>query len=195
MIVQNANDNPYVVDSVPVEESRYKTPMTIPMLSIAFRSKKRGLVRFRNAIHEGYSDLNGLEKEFALALDKTKKSWCRNPSQGGYEIPLRDHGNTRTFNPDFIVWVGKKNIIAVDTKGDHLIVEDAGRKLFHIEAVAPGPKVSIRLVTKGHWTAVNGQPNKKKGKPGYTVWKLKHGKLHAATCKNAAVAALTCLQG
>ena len=175
VIVQNANDNPYVVDSVPVEETR--------------------LVRFRNAIHEGYSDLNGLEKEFALALDKTKKSWCRNPSQGGYEIPLRDHGNTRTFNPDFIVWVGKKNIIAVDTKGDHLIVEDAGRKLFHIEAVAPGPKVSIRLVTKGHWTAVNGQPNKKKGKPGYTVWKLKHGKLHAATCKNAAAAALTCLQG
>ena len=110
------------------------------MLSIAFRSKKRGWWRFRNAIHEGYSDLNGLEKEFALALDKTKKSWCRNPSQGGYEIPLRDHGNTWTFNPDFIVWVGKKNIIAVDTKGDHLIVEDAGPEALSYRSCRPRPE-------------------------------------------------------
>ena len=145
VIVQNAKDAPYVVDSVPVDELR--------------------LVRFKHAVHEGYSNLNGLEKEFALALDKTKKTWCRNPSQGGYEIPLLDHGNTRTFNPDFLVWVSKKRIIAADTKGDHLIVADAGRKLFYIEAVTPGPKVSIRLVTKGHWTVVNGQPNKKKGNP------------------------------
>jgi type III restriction enzyme len=152
-IVQNANDDPYVVDSVPVDETR--------------------LVHFNNALHETYSDLNELEKEFAQALDKTKKPWCRNPSQGGYEIPLLDRGNTRTFNPDFIVWPDKKHIVAIDTKGDHLIVEDAGRKLFHIEAVAPGPKVSIRLVTEGHWGVVNGTPNKQRGKSGYTVWSIK----------------------
>lgn len=174
LIVQNAKDDPYVVDSVPVDEMR--------------------LVRFNNAIHEGYSDLNELEKEFAFALDKTKKPWCRNPSQGGYEIPLLDRGSTQVFNPDFIVWADKKNIFVIDTKGDHLIVEDAGRKLFHIEAVAPGPKVAIRLVTEGQWGVVNGIPSKERGKSGYTVWGLKQGKLHATPCKNAAAAALACLQ-
>ena len=129
--------------------------------------------------------LNGLEKEFALALDKTEKTWCRNPRHGGYEIPLLDHGNTRTFNPDFLIWVNKRQIIAIDTKGDHLIVEDAGRKLFHIEAVGTGPKVSIRLVTEGDWTVVNGQPRKEKGYSGYTVWRLKQGKLHARVFRNA----------
>lgn len=173
-IVQNALDNPYVVDSVTVDEAH--------------------LVKFKNALHEGYSGLNELEKQFAHALDKTKKPWCRNPSQGGYGIPLLDRGNTQTFNPDFLVWVDKKRIIAIDTKGDHLIVEDAGRKLFDIASVAPGPKVSIRLVTEGHWNVVNGQPNKQKGKMGYTVWNLKQGKLHATPCKNAAAAALVCLK-
>jgi type III restriction enzyme len=149
-------------------------------------------VHFKNAVHEAYSDMNELEKEFAHALDKTKKVWCRNPSQGGYEIPLLDRGSTRTFNPDFLVWVDKKHVVAIDTKGDHLIVEDAGRKLFHIEAVAPGAKVSIRLVTEGHWR-VNGTPTKEKGKSGYTVWELKQGKLHPIPCKDAAAAALACL--
>lgn len=174
VIVQNANDDPYVVDSVPVDETR--------------------LVRFKNAIHEAYSDLNELEKEFAQALDRTKKPWCRNPSQGAYGIPLLDRGNTRTFNPDFLVWADKKHVIAIDTKGDHLIVEDAGRKLFYIEAVAPGPKVSIRLVTDGHWRVLNGTPSKEKGKSGFTVWGLKQGKLHATPCENAAAAARACLQ-
>ena len=173
-IVQNALDNPYVVDSVPVDETR--------------------LLRFKHAVHEAYSGLNKLEEEFARALDKTKKVWCRNPPQGGYEIPLLDRGNTRTFNPDFLVWADKKHIVVIDTKGDHLIVEDAGRKLFHIDAVAPGPKVSIRLVTDGHWNVMNGQPSKEKGKSGYTVWSLKQGKLHPAPCRNAAAAALACLQ-
>jgi type III restriction enzyme len=173
-IVQNANDDPYVVESVPVDETR--------------------LVPFKNALHEGYSGLNGLEEEFAHALDKTKKAWCRNPSQGGYEIPLLDRGNTWTFNPDFLVWVDKKHVIAIDTKGDHLILEAANRKLFHIEAVAPGQKVSIRLVTEGQGKTVNGQPIQEKGKLGFTVWSLKQGKLHATPCKNAAAAALACLQ-
>jgi type III restriction enzyme len=174
VIVQNAADEPYVVDSVPVDETR--------------------LVAFKHALHEGYSGLNGLEIEFAEALDKTKKIWCRNPPQGGYEIPLLDRGNTRTFHPDFLVWPDGKNIVAIDTKGDHLIVEDAGRKLFHIDPVVPGPRVTVRLVTEGHWIVANGQPSKEKGKIGYTVWSLRHGKLHATHCTNAAAAAVACLQ-
>ena len=174
-IVQNALDDPYVVESVAVDETR--------------------LVFFKNAVHEAYSDLNPLEKEFAQALDKTKKVWCRNPPQGGYEIPLLDRGKTRTFNPDFLVWADAKTVVAIDTKGDHLIVEDAGRKLFHIEAMAPGPQVTIRLVTEGHWSVPNGQPSRDpKGKSGFTVWTLKQGKLHPIICKNAEAAALACLQ-
>jgi type III restriction enzyme len=173
VIVQNALDNPYVVESVLVDEAH--------------------LEPFKYAVHEGYSGLNGLEKAFAKGLDKSKKVWCRNPSQGGYEIPLLDRGTTRTFNPDFLVWADTKHIVAIDTKGDHLITSDAGRKLFHIEAVAPGPKVSIRLVTEGRWVVANGLPSKEKGKSGYTVWSLKQGKLHTTPCDDAAAAVQACL--
>lgn len=173
VIVQNALDDPYVVDSVFVDEAK--------------------MIKYSNSLHEGYSGLNELEKAFALALDKTKKTWCRNPSQGGYEIPLLDRGTTRTFNPDFLLWADAKHVVAIDTKGDHLIVEDAGRKLFHIEAVSPGVVMSVRLVTDGHWTVSNGMPAKLKGKTGFTVWDLKQGKLHPNPCKDAAAAAKACL--
>lgn len=174
VIVQNALDDPYVVDSVFVDEAK--------------------LVKYSYALHEGYSGMNDLEKAFAAALDKTKKSWCRNPSQGGYEIPLLDRGSTRTFNPDFLVWADAKHVVAIDTKGDHLIVEDAGRKLFHIDAVSPGAVLSVRLVTEGHWTVSSGVPSKLKGKSGFTVWDLKQGKLHPNPCANAVAAAKACLQ-
>jgi hypothetical protein len=54
------------------------------------------------------------------------------------EIIRRNPKNAKNFNPDFLVWVGQR-VIAIDTKGDHLIVEDAGRKLFHIESLGRGP--------------------------------------------------------
>lgn len=174
VIVQNALDDPYVVGSVTVDESK--------------------MIRFKHALHEGYSDLNKLEKDFAAVIDKTRKIWCRNPAHGGYEIPLLDRGRTQTFNPDFLVWIDSRNIIVIDTKGDHLIVEDAGRKLFHIDVLASGPKVSIRLVTKGRWIVVNNVPVKEKGETGYTVWSLKQGKLHPERCDSAAAAAAACLR-
>ena len=108
------------------------------------------LVGFKNALHEGYSDLNGFERSFAEALDRTRRVWCRNPSQGGFTIPLLDRGNTRNFSPDFLVWVDGL-VVAIDTKGDHLITEDAGRKLFFIEKIEDGPELVIRLVTQGAW--------------------------------------------
>ena len=172
-IVQNALDDPYIVEGILIDEAT--------------------LVKFRHALHEGYSGLNELEKAFAAGLDKTKKIWCRNPSQGGYAIPLLDRGSTRTFNPDFLLWSDAKRVVAIDTKGDHLIVEDAGRKLFHIEPVSPGAQVVVRLVTEGHWTVASGTPSKTKGKNGYTVWNLKHGKLHPHLCDDAEAAARACL--
>src|SRR5262249_26727262 len=47
------------------------------------------IVPFENAVHEGYSDLNpSLELPFAHAIDAVGLTWCRNPSQSGYNIPL-----------------------------------------------------------------------------------------------------------
>ena len=173
-IVQNALDNPFEVGSVPVDEKK--------------------LVKFSNALHEGYSDLNGFERPFAEALDKTRRVWCRNPSQGGFGIPLLDRGNTRTFNPDFLVWADK-TIAAIDTKGDHLITEDAGRKLFYIEKIEEGPELVIRLVTLGEWeVAANGVYGKRSGSTGHTVWMLKQGKPFPTHCKNAVEAVQLCLR-
>src|SRR5690606_11778041 len=59
------------------------------------------VVPFSFALHEGYSDLNSFEKEFAKALDRTQRVWFRNPSRKLFEIPLLTHGGTRNFNPDF----------------------------------------------------------------------------------------------
>ncbi|MHB0680185.1 hypothetical protein ACX4MY_13930, partial [Roseomonas mucosa] len=175
VIVQNALDHPYVVPAIPVDESN--------------------IVSFNNALHEGYSGLNKDELAFAKALDKTKRVWCRNPSQGGFGIPLLDRGNTRTFNPDFLAWTDK-TVVAIDTKGDHLITEDAGRKLFYIEKVEDGPELVIRLVTKGEWqVAQNGVYGKLSGSAGFTVWALKQGKPHPTHCATLNGAAQLCLRG
>jgi type III restriction enzyme len=171
-IVQNSADHPYTVGSIPVEAAK--------------------LTRFKHALHEGYSDLNELERPFATAIDRMRKTWCRNPANGGFSIDLLDRGRTRQFKPDFLVW-SEKNVFALDTKGDHLIVEDAARKLFSIEKVANGPDLVIRLVTEGEWQIRNTEFRKAPGTAGYTVWSLKQGKLHATQCRNAAEAVAVCL--
>ncbi|MEA4950483.1 MAG: DEAD/DEAH box helicase family protein, partial [Petrimonas sp.] len=136
---------------------------------------------FTNAVHNQYSDLNLLEQDFAKELDSSRRTWFRNPSQGCFQIPLLDKGDTNNFNPDFIIWVNKK-IVAIDTKGDHLIVGDAARKLFSILKYGKGSDLVIRLVTEGEWSS----EIKKIGKNGYTVWGLKNGKVvghHSTTIK------------
>src|ERR1700677_2769638 len=173
-ILQNALDHPYVVSAIAVDES--------------------ALVTFNNALHAGYSGLNTDELAFAEALDKTKRVWCRNPAQGGFGIPLLDRGKTRTFNPDFLAWT-EKTVVAIDTKGDHLITEDAGRKLFFIEKVEEGPELVIRLVTKGEWqVAPTGVYGKLSGSTGLTVWALKQGKPHPTHCATIAEATQLCLR-
>lgn len=127
---------------------------------------------FTNSLHERYSDFNQFELEFALELDKSKKTWFRNPKQGCFSIPLLDKGDTNSFNPDFIVWANRK-IIAIDTKGDHLIRGDAARKLFSLVKYGNGPDLIIRLVTKGEWS----NDIKKIGSTGYTVWEMKNGRI------------------
>lgn len=172
VIVQNALD-PYIIGSILVDES--------------------DVTNFKNAVHAGYSGLNGFEAEFAEALDKTRKTWCRNPSQGAFGIDLLDRGTTKTFNPDFLVWTDKF-VVAIDTKGDHLITEDAARKLFFIEKVEPGIELTIRLVTKGKWHTSAGQYSKESGSTGYTVWMRKQGKITPTHCPNLTSTVQVCLQ-
>ncbi|GAB2555981.1 DEAD/DEAH box helicase family protein [Spirosoma aerophilum] len=151
------NDNPYEIQPIAVDPINNE--------------------RFNNATHAAYSGMNGFEKEFAKGIDrsKPKRIWCRNPT-GGYKIPLLS-GDTRNFYPDFLVW-SDKDIIAIDTKGDHLIQSEAGRKLLFIEK-SDNVSILVRLVTQGEW---NAQFQQKPASGGYTVWKLKEGKPYPIRC-------------
>lgn len=145
---------------------------------------------FTFAVHERYSGLNGFEREFAQALDKTQRVWFRNPPRGCFEIPLLTAGGSKSFNPDFLVWIGDQAIAAVDTKGDHLIVEDAGRKLLFVNKVGSGPDLVIRLVTQGKWN----DRFEKQGREGFSVWSLRNGKPHPVHVESAAQAVAACLR-
>lgn len=146
------------------------------------------IMKFKNAVHEGYSGLNKLEKKFATAIDATKRIWFRNPSRGFFEIPLLDMGGTNHFNPDFIVWADNA-IVAIDTKGDHLIVGDAGRKLLDLKKHGNGPDIRIRLITEGRWNI----QIQKEDNIGYTVWILRNGKAYPLHCEDVNGAVKNCL--
>jgi len=49
------------------------------------------------------------------------------------------------------------------------------------------------IVTEGEWHVRKGELQKVPGSDGYTVWKLKQGKLHATPCTNAVEAVKECL--
>lgn len=175
VLVQNAQDNPYKIDKIAVDEGK--------------------LERFKHSIHEGYSDLNAFELDFAKALDKTKYVWCRNPSQSGFGIPLLDAGNTQTFYPDFLVWVDQY-IFAIDPKANHLIVDESRRKLISIDKIEDGPEMIVRLVSKGEWCVYARQPQPvDMAKDCYTVWSLKQANLHATVCGTLDEAVKACLRG
>jgi type III restriction enzyme len=130
--------------------------------------RKDELVRFKHALHIGYSGLNALELAFARSLDNTGLTWCRNPSRSGYGIPLISIGSTKSFFPDFLVWKDK-NVYAIDTTGGHLLAEKTGRKLLDIEpAKDRSGRLVIRFVSEGRWNPQLQQEDK----AGYTVWGL-----------------------
>ena len=132
---------------------------------------KAKLIRFDNALFEGFSSLNDFEKKFAVQLDKNALVWMKNPDTGFFEIPLLDKESSKNFNPDFIIWKNKE-LILVDTKGNHLLETDKRRKLFDINDICGGIKINVRLLSEGQ---VDEHLNIK-NKDGYTVWALKHGK-------------------
>jgi len=126
------------------------------------------VVPYANAIHEGYDGLNALERTFADALDQEGHPWFRNPSRSGYAIPLISLGTTANFYPDFIIWRDGA-VIAVDTKGGHLLQDAATRKLLRIEPPhGMNERLIVRFVSEGRWTPEARQT----AKEGFTVWSL-----------------------
>lgn len=147
-VVKQVKPNPYEVGSILVRPSAVEL--------------------YDNALHAGYDGLNPLERQFARALDSTGLTWCRNPSQTGYKIPLISLGATVWFFPDFLVWAGD-SVLCLDTKGEHLVETDSRRKLL---AIRPHPQtpttVEVKLISKGSWAA-DGSPS---GKDGFSIWGL-----------------------
>ncbi len=127
------------------------------------------IVPFTNSAHVGYTDLNKLELAFAKALDSTSHDWCRNPSRSGYGIPLITLGATKTFYPDFLVWVGD-DVYALDTTASHLLKEKTGRKLLSINPPkGEAGRLWVRFISAGHWS----KDVEELDKTGFTVWSLK----------------------
>lgn len=124
--------------------------------------RRGAMTTFKNALHEGYDDLNQFELRFARALDETDLPWARNRPQTGYKIPLVSLGQTVWFFPDFLVWSGDK-VLCVDTKGSHLVEADARRKLLAIEPHKDvTTTIEVKFVTEGSWK-VDGTPEGKDG--------------------------------
>lgn len=145
-------------------------------------------VEFTKSLHRKYSGLNLLELKFAKALDKTQRVWARNPRNSGYYIPLLDLAASSTYWPDFLVWV-EKRVIAIDTKGDHLLTDATLGKLFDIDTLGEPTKVVLRLVSEGEAQVTPSGQIMKLSNVGYTVWSWKNGKLHGqhATDERGAV--------
>lgn len=138
---------------------------------------------FTNGLYERYAGFNKFELAFAKELDKEGCIWHRNPSSGGFHIPLLSEGDTAAFYPDFIVWKGK-NVYCLDTKGGHILGEAVTRKLFDIKDHDGKVNVQVRFISEGNQKELRG----KALKGGYTVWKMKSGAptaVHVATLTKA----------
>jgi type III restriction enzyme len=146
------------------------------------------LEEFNNSVHAGYSDLNPPELKVARVIDKSGLRWCRNPSNGGYSIPLLEAGEGRSFAPDFIVWTDK-GIVLLDPKGGFLLARDSGKKLLDIRGDGTTRPLFIRLISEGKWASVND----KVGANGFTVWTLRAGKPYAKHFADMPEAVAACL--
>ncbi|WP_257461158.1 DEAD/DEAH box helicase family protein [Archangium lipolyticum] len=147
---------------------------------------------FTNALHDTY-DLSPLEYSVAEAIDETGLDWARNPSPGGYSIPLLHKGDTHRFFPDFLVW--KDGVVfAIDPKGGHLLLKDAGLKLLNIQDENGKKKIRVRLISVGRW---NDQVQCLSDNAGYTVWSLTKTtqKLKATPVETVKEAVETALKG
>jgi len=123
------------------------------------------LLDFQRAAHPRYAkaDFNADELEFARALDRLEAAtWIRNPAYAsrGFGIPLpRKVGDSATFYPDFLLWLGSV-CWAIDTTGPHLLDEKVRGKLLTLET----PKLA--LAVRGTVDLGSGS---RKGKDGWSL--------------------------
>lgn len=143
---------------------------------------------FENGLYPRYAGLNKFEAPFAAALDKVGLTWHRNPSNGGFRIPLLSEGDSASFSPDFLVWKGKF-VFCLDTKGSHLLTDAVARKLFDIQDEG-ATKLLTRFISEGTQTSIGGKATK----GGYTVWKMKNGSPTAIHTSNLDQAVKECLK-
>ncbi|PIM54703.1 hypothetical protein CS062_03570 [Roseateles chitinivorans] len=143
---------------------------------------------YKNGLYERYGKMNNFEEGFVDELDATGHVWHRNPSAGGFHIPLLSEGETGAFYPDFIVWKGGL-VYCLDTKGKHLLTDAIARKLFDISD-GEKTKLHVRFISEGHQSVIGG----KAVAGGYTVWKLKQGTPTPIPVKTMAQAAKECLK-
>lgn len=148
----------------------------------------KGATNFNHSLYPKYSGLNKLEAPFAAGLDETGFVWHRNPSSGGFFIPLLSEGDTASFYPDFIVWKGDM-IYCLDTKGGHLLSDAVARKLFDIKE-DHHTRILTRFITNGRQKELRG----KALAGGYTVWKMKTGAPKPAYFDNLPAAIEECLK-
>lgn len=142
---------------------------------------------FTHGLYERYTGFNKFELAFAEALDGAGQVWHRNPSSGGFYVPLLSEGDTALFYPDFIVWK-KGNIFCLDTKGGHLLSDAVARKLFDIKEDGK-TKIQVRFISEGKQSQLRG----KAIKGGHTVWKMKSGSptpVHVDTLEKAVIECL-----
>ena len=138
-------------------------------------------------LYARYSGFNKFELNFAKALDASGATWHRNPSTGGFYIPLLSEGATGSFFPDFIVW-RRGLIFCIDTKAGHLLSDAVARKLFDIKEDSR-TKLQVRFITDGKQSKLRD----KVIKGGFTIWKMKSGSptpIHVPSLKNAVTVSL-----
>ena len=120
------------------------------------------LLEFQRAAHAQYAkaDFNADELEFARALDRIGGAiWVRNPAVAsrGYGIPLpRKVGDSATFYPDFLLWLGDE-CWAIDTTGPHLLDEKIRGKLLTL------PTPNLALAVRGTVDLGSGSRKSKDG--------------------------------
>jgi type III restriction enzyme len=172
VILKQRPHNPYVVGEIMVDATTAEP--------------------FTNSLHGPYSGLNKtLELPFAQDLDKFGVTWCRNPPRSGFGIPLLSLGQSKVFYPDFLAWKGK-NVFGLDTKGEHILESELGRKLLAIEPNPKAkPKLLVRLISRGYW---DDHPHRVSA-DGFTTWALGHGNaLKPIHCATMAEVVKTCLR-
>ena len=160
-----------------------------PFVFGPLRVVKNVAIKFSNSLYPQYGKMSPEELAFAHALDIVGVVWHRNPSSGGYCIPLLSPGDTANFYPDFLAWKGKL-VFAIDTKGKHLLTDAIAHKMFDIYE-GKSIRMHVRFVVKGRQEQIGG---KTVSKDGYTVWRIRNNQPKAIFVDSINKAVEECLK-